>query len=102
MPSIYIIIGLMTILSLLIGGIRFINGTMALDIIVTLLSYIASLGFPLMMLGQIMLIYIQADAALTRVRDILESSPEIKDLPEAIPISNLRGDIEFDNVSFEF
>ncbi len=102
MPSIYIIIGLMTILSLLIGGIRFINGTMALDIIVTLLSYIASLGFPLMMLGQIMLIYIQADAALTRVRDILESSPEIKDLPEAIPISNLRGDIEFDNVSFGY
>ncbi|MFX1391766.1 MAG: ABC transporter ATP-binding protein [Promethearchaeota archaeon] len=102
MPSVYIIIGVMTILLLLRGGIGFINGTMRLDTIVTLLSYIASLGFPLMMLGQIMLIYIQADAALIRVRDILESSPEIKDLPNALPISNLKGDINFENVSFGY
>jgi ABC-type multidrug transport system fused ATPase/permease subunit len=102
MPAMYIIIGIMTVFSLFIGGIGFINGTISLGIIVTLLSYIASLGFPLMMLGQIMIVYIQADAALTRVRDILESSPEIKDIPNAIPISNLRGDIEFDNVSFGY
>lgn len=102
MPAMYIIIGIMTVFSLFIGGIGFINGTISLGIIVTLLSYIASLGFPLMMLGQIMIVYIQADAALTRVRDILESSPEIKDIPNAIPIFNLRGDIEFDNVSFGY
>ncbi len=102
MPSTLIIIGVMTILSLFIGGIRFINGVMDLDTVVTLLSYIASLGFPLMMLGQIMLVYIQADAALTRVRDILDSSPEINDLPNASPISNLKGDIDFDNVCFGY
>jgi len=102
MPTIYIVIGVITISLLFIGGIRFINGTMDLDTIVTLLSYIASLGFPLMMLGQIMLVYIQADAALTRVRDILDSTPEINDLPEAIQISTLKGDIEFDNVSFGY
>ncbi|MFX1327323.1 MAG: ABC transporter ATP-binding protein, partial [Promethearchaeota archaeon] len=102
MPSIYIIMGILTIFSLFIGGIRFINGTMDLDTVVTLLSYIASLGFPLMMLGQIMLVYIQADAALTRVRDILDSSPEIRDLPNASSISNLKGDIDFDNVSFGY
>jgi len=102
MPSTYIIIGAMTISSLFIGGIRFINGTMDLETVVTLLSYIASLGFPLMMLGQIMLVYIQADAALTRVRDILDSNPEINDLPNASPISNLKGDIDFDNVCFEY
>jgi len=102
MPCIYIIIGAMTIFLLFIGGIKFINGTMNLNTLVTLLSYIASLGFPLMMLGQIMLVYIQADAALTRVRDILDSNPEIKDLPNASPISNLKGDIDFDNVCFGY
>ncbi|MFX1503846.1 MAG: ABC transporter ATP-binding protein, partial [Promethearchaeota archaeon] len=102
MPTIYIIVGTMTILSLFIGGIRFINGTMKLDSVVTLLSYIASIAFPLMMLGQIMLVYIQADAALTRVRDILDSSPEVKDLPNALPLSDLKGDIDFDNVSFGY
>jgi ATP-binding cassette subfamily B protein len=102
LPSIYIIIGVITISLFFIGGISFINGIMDLDTIVTLFSYIASLGFPLMMLGQIMLVYIQADAALTRVRDILESNPEIEDINDAIPITSLNGDIEFKDVSFGY
>ncbi len=102
MPSIYVIMGVMTIFTLFIGGIRFINGTMDLDTVITLISYVAALGFPLMALGQIMLSYIQADAALTRVRDVLESSPDIKDLPDAIQISTIKGDIQFENVSFGY
>ena len=102
LPSIYIIIGFMTIFILLIGGIRVINGTMKLETIVTLQSYIISISFPLMMFGQIMLAYIQADAALTRVREVLESTPDINDMPDAIPITSLDGDVEFDNVSFGY
>ncbi len=102
MPSIYILIGILTIITLFIGGMWVIEGRMELETIVILLSYIASLGFPLMMLGQIMLVYIQADAALTRVREVLESTPDIKDFPNANPIISLKGDIEFDNVSFGY
>jgi len=102
MPVIYLVIGFMTAITLVLGGISIIKGMMGLDVLITLIAYIAALGFPLMMMGQIMLVYIQADAALTRVREILESNPEIKDLPDAIPITSLKGDIEFDNVSFGY
>lgn len=102
LPVIYIIIGIMTISNLIIGGIRFIEDPMVLGTIVTLQTYIIALGFPLMMFGQIMLSYIQADAALTRVREVLESTPDINDLPDAIPIISLNGDIIFDNVSFGY
>jgi ATP-binding cassette subfamily B protein len=102
LPAIYIVIGFMTISNLIIGGIRFIEDPMVLGTIVTLQSYIIALGFPLMMFGQIMLSYIQADAALTRVREVLESTPDINDLPDAIPIISLKGDIIFDNVSFGY
>ncbi|UCC20720.1 MAG: ABC transporter ATP-binding protein [Promethearchaeota archaeon] len=102
MPSIYVIIGVMTIFTLFIGGIRFVNGTIDLDTIITLISYVAALGFPLMALGQIMLAYIQGDAALTRVREVLESSPDIKDIPDAIHVPTIKGDIEFDAVSFGY
>jgi len=102
LPSIYIIIGFMTIFTLLIGGIRIINGTMGLGTLVTLQSYIISISFPLMMFGQIMLAYIQADAALTRVREVLESTPDINDLPDAISITSLNGSVEFENVSFGY
>jgi ATP-binding cassette subfamily B protein len=105
LPAIYIIMGVMTISNLILGGIRFIQDPSVFGTIVTLQSYIIALGFPLMMFGQIMLSYIQADAALTRVREVLESTPDINDLPDAITIRDdapLKGDISFDNVSFGY
>jgi ATP-binding cassette subfamily B protein len=102
MPLISVIIGFMMVITFFLGGIWVIEGTMDLETIITLQSYIAALGFPLMTLGQIMLVYIQADAALTRVREVLESSPVIKDLPDATSINSINGDIEFENVSFGY
>ncbi len=102
MPLIYVIIGFMVIITFFLGGIWVIEGRMDLQTLVTLNSYIASLGFPLMILGNIMLIYIQADAALTRVREVLDSSPEINDLPDAIPIELFKGEVEFENVTFGY
>ncbi|MFX0048852.1 MAG: ABC transporter ATP-binding protein [Candidatus Hermodarchaeota archaeon] len=102
MPLVYVVIGFMIIITFFLGGIWFIEGKMTLNVIITLISYIASLGFPLMMLGQIMLIYVQADAALTRVREILDSAPEIEDTSDAIPINSAKGEIIFENVSFGY
>ena len=102
MPLIYIVIGFMVLVTFFLGGMWVIEGQMELQTIITLQTYIASLGFPLMMLGQIMLVYIQADAALTRVRDVVDSAPEIIDLPGAISIDYLKGDIEFIDVSFGY
>jgi len=102
MPAIYLIIGSLTIIVFFLGGIWVIEGRIGIDTIVTLSSYIASLGFPLMMLGQIMLVYIQADAALNRVNEVIESAPEIVDLPDAVHIDTIEGEIEFVNVSFGY
>ncbi len=102
MPLVYVVIGFMTIITFFLGGMWFIEGKMELSVIITLISYVASLGFPLVMLGQIMLIYVQADAALTRVREIIESAPEIEDAPDAVPIKLIKGEIIFDNVSFGY
>ncbi len=102
LPVIYVVMGFMTVITFFLGGMWYIEGRMQLEEIVTLISYIAVLGFPLMMLGQIMLTYVQADAALTRVREILDSAPEIEDLPDALPLESVKGEIIFDNVSFGY
>jgi len=102
MPLVFVVIGFMTIITFFLGGMWYIEGKMALNVIFTLMSYIASLGFPLVMLGQIMLVYVQADAALTRVREILDSAPEIEDSSDAIPLKSAKGEIIFENVSFGY
>jgi ATP-binding cassette subfamily B multidrug efflux pump len=101
-PLMYLTMGIMTITILLIGGRQVIQGIMQLEVLVTLQSYVAALGFPLMMLGQLMLIYIQADAALTRIREVFESTSEIVDLDDAIHVEKFNGDIEFDDASFGY
>jgi ATP-binding cassette subfamily B protein len=102
LPIIYVVTGFMIVLTFFLGGMWHIEGKMGLTEIVTLISFIASITFPLMILGQIMLVYVQADAALTRVREILDSAPEIEDLPDAIPIDKFEGEIVFDDVSFGY
>ena len=102
MPINYVLIGFMMIFSLYLGGNLILQGLISLETLVTFQGYIGLTILPLVMMGQIMMMYIQADAALTRVRDVLESTPDVKDLPDAIPIESMKGDVKFDNVSFGY
>ena len=102
MPINLILIGLMIILTLFIGGNLVIQGFMSLQTLITFQSYIGLTTFPLIVLGQIMIMYVQADAALRRVREVIESAPEIIERSNPISAKNLKGDIEFNNVSFGY
>jgi ATP-binding cassette subfamily B multidrug efflux pump len=102
MPINLILIGLMIILTLFIGGNLVIQGIMSLTTLVTFQSYIGLTAFPLAILGQIMIMYVQADAALRRVREVIESSPEIVEKPNPVSAKNIQGEIEFENVSFGY
>jgi ATP-binding cassette subfamily B protein len=102
MPLNYVIIGITMVGVLLFGGNLVIQGAMGLEILVTFLGYIAILMFPLVMWGQIMMMYIQADVALSRISEVIESTPDVKDMPGATPISSMKGDVKFENVSFGY
>jgi ABC-type multidrug transport system fused ATPase/permease subunit len=102
MPINFILIGLMTILTLFIGGNLVIQGGMSLSTLIAFQSYIGLTVFPLVIIGQIMIMYVQADAALRRIREVIESSPEILEKPNPISAKNLQGDVQFDNVSFGY
>jgi len=102
MPFNFLLIGLMIILVLFVGGNLILEGYITLETLVTFQAYVSLTMFPLVMLGQMMLMYVQADAALTRVREVLESTPDVKDFPNAIPIEKLEGNVKFENVSFGY
>ena len=43
-----------------------------------------------------------AGAAIDRVFEVLDTRPDIQESPNAIPLANMRGEIEFRNVSFGY
>ncbi len=102
MPINVLLIGSMIVLTLYIGGNLVLQGDLDLATLIAFQSYVGLTMFPLFMLGNIMLMYIQANAALTRVREVLEATPDVKDVRGAIPINQLNGDVEFEDVSFGY
>lgn len=104
MPMNFVLIGLMMISNLFLGGYLIIQGSMSLQTLITFQGWIGVLIFPMIMLGQLFMMYIQADAALTRVRHVLESTPDVKDTDDAKPIKsdNIEGEVSFENVSFGY
>ncbi|GAB4306509.1 MAG: ABC transporter ATP-binding protein [Promethearchaeota archaeon] len=102
MPINYVILGLLVVVTLYVGGSLVISGEMALETLVMFQSYIGMAIFPLVVLGQIMIMYVQADAALTRVREVIESAPDVTEAPNPVSADGIRGEVEFDRVSFGY
>ncbi len=101
-PLMMFMVALATALNFGYGGLLIIQGKMPFGVLITFSSYIGMIIFPMMMIGQLMIMYLMADAALIRIRQIFDSAPDVKDLPDAKPIDHFKGDIEFDHVSFGY
>ncbi|NVM04669.1 MAG: ABC transporter ATP-binding protein [Candidatus Helarchaeota archaeon] len=96
------IVGVLTILTIYFGGLLVISGSMRLGKLIAFQSYTLMVSFPLNFIGNILVIYIQAEASLTRVKEVIESVPDIKENINPISIEKLEGNVIFDNVSFGY
>ncbi|MHA1679673.1 MAG: ABC transporter ATP-binding protein [Promethearchaeota archaeon] len=101
-PILMTVVGLMYIALLYFGGHAYIAGTLNGETLYQLQGIIGQVIFPLMIIPNIFVMYYQSDAALTRVREVIDSAPDIQDLPGAISASSIEGEVEFKNVSFGY
>jgi len=97
-----ILIGSMIVLTLFFGGNRVIQGIMPLSTLVAYLGYIGLTTFPLISFGSLFVMYVQADAALIRIRQVIESVPEILEDPDPVSAESIEGDVNFEKVSFGY
>ncbi len=104
MPMNMILITVMFVSVLYFGGTMIINGVPGMDIgiLTTLQSFAAQTIFPLIIMGQILTMYVQSDAALIRIREVIDSVPDIKESPEPISTDDIKGDVVFRDVSFGY
>lgn len=102
-PTMTLLIGLSTLLTIMIGGIYYITGGKAigLDVIVEFVIYINMLTFPVSAIGWTASMTQRASASQKRLNEFLQTKPEIKDSPSAVSVA-LNGDVQFKNVSFTY
>ncbi len=100
-PSMGLIIGLSTLLTIMIGGFYVVRGTHQTDLgtITEFVIYITMLTFPVSAIGWVASMIQRASASQKRLNEFLESKPVIKNDIEAVK-QLLGGKIVFDQVDF--
>ncbi len=96
------LIQLMTIAVVVFGGVAIVRGTLDLADLITFLLYIALLIEPIKRFGNFARLYQEGMTGFERFMEMLEIEPDIIDSPQAIPINNVKGHIEFNDVTFRY
>ncbi|TBO36450.1 ABC transporter ATP-binding protein [Pedobacter kyonggii] len=99
-PTMLLLIGLSTILTIYIGGIQVMNGSITSGNIAEFIIYINQLTFPVTMLGWVTSLIQRAAASQKRINEFLDIQSDIQS-KETAEIE-LNGNIKFDQVSFTY
>lgn len=99
-PTMLLLIGLSTILTIYVGGVQVMNGSITAGNIAEFIIYINQLTFPVTMLGWVTSLIQRAAASQKRINEFL-------DIPSDIQSTNsknkeISGNISFENVSFTY
>jgi ATP-binding cassette subfamily B protein len=102
-PSITLLIGLSTLLTIMIGGLYYIEGShnIGIDTIVEFVMYINMLTFPVSAIGLTASMIQRAAASQKRINEFLDTGTAITQPVKSAPML-LQGNINFKNVDFTY
>lgn len=99
-PMMLLLVGLSTIITVYIGGVEVMKGTISSGNIAEFIVYVNQLTFPVTSLGWVTSLVQRASASQKRINEFLKTPAEIvSDSNEKI---DLKGGIEFRDVSFRY
>ncbi|PTS95938.1 ABC transporter [Pedobacter sp. HMWF019] len=99
-PTMLLLVGLSTILTVYIGGKQVINGSITAGNIAEFIVYVNQLTFPVTMLGWVTTLIQRAAASQKRINEFLELHPDI--VSGKVDPAHFDGSIRFNEVSFTY
>ncbi|MDQ2987101.1 MAG: ABC transporter ATP-binding protein/permease [Armatimonadota bacterium] len=97
-----IVIAIATALVLYFGAKMAVSGSITAGELIVFLTYLRRLFNPLQDFAKYTARVAKASAAADRVLEILDSTSEISDMPDAIPAAEIAGNVSFENVTFAY
>ena len=104
-PTLEFMLGLSLVVVLLVGGHEVVSGKILVGAFVAFTMYMTMLTWPVIALGWVVNLVQRGTASVTRIHEVLIAEPSISDatLPATGAVtSEIRGDIEFRNLSFAY
>lgn len=101
-PLIQFVASLSFLVVIVYGSKLVILDTISLGDFIAFNNYLSLLIWPMMAIGFVINIIQRGIASMERINAILEEKPEIVDSHDAVPLTNVKGKIEFKNVYFKY
>jgi ATP-binding cassette subfamily B protein len=102
MPLMMIGMNLATVLILYNGGNMVLHSELEIGQLSSLLTYIFNILFSVMMVGMSLIMFTRARASAGRIFEVLDTVPSIADGKEETALAPVRGQVEFQDVSFKY
>jgi ATP-binding cassette subfamily B multidrug efflux pump len=100
MPTVFVLIGVSTILSIYLGGLMYYTDDITIGEITKFIFYVNMLTWPFASVGWVISVIQRAAASQERINEFLETKPAI--VNEVYAPFNFNGTIEFKNVSYSY
>jgi len=97
-----IILGIVGVIMMMVGGRAILSGAMTLGDLIMYIFFTGLLAAPIMSITSIGTQITEAFAGLDRIREIMNQPTELGDDAGRQSAENLRGEIEFENVTFAY
>lgn len=94
--------GFLQVIVLGAGGYLIFRGTMDMVALLTFTLYVAAFVQPIRRLANFSELFTMGMTGFSRFSELIETRPDIIDAPDAEELKNVKGDIEFKNVSFSY
>jgi ATP-binding cassette, subfamily B, bacterial len=101
-PMVEIIVAMGTSLVLFFGARMVLTGSLAPGSMIVFIWYLGKMYKPMQELSKMTDSYSKAAVGYERIREVLETDNDLKDMPGARPAPRFKGEIEFENVTFSY
>ncbi|NLE99712.1 MAG: ABC transporter ATP-binding protein [Anaerolineales bacterium] len=102
MPAVMLALNLGVVATVWFGGRFVIVGDMAVGQIVAFINYLGRTLMSIMFVSMLAMRVARAQASAERVREVLDSEPEVLDRPDAPQLAVPQGRLAFENVTFSY
>jgi ABC-type multidrug transport system fused ATPase/permease subunit len=87
---------------LIYGGIQAIEGDVTIGVLVAFIAALNNFFDPIQSLSQLYTTYQAGMAALDKIFELLDEEPDLADPPDAVDLARIRGEIDFEHVTFSY
>ena len=94
--------GMLQVVTIAAGGFFIMKDRMNYVDLITFSLYMSTLRRPIIQLADFIEVFTDGITGFKRFRDLMNTEPAIKDKPEAVALQDVRGDIEYKDVSFSY